>query len=56
MTANPLGSRIRGAFERWAHRSAALSCGCAACSGEDVYRTEADDQPEITRYTQDYIR
>jgi hypothetical protein len=42
--ANPVRSRIREAFTRWAHRATGPSCGCASCTGEDVHHTD-----EITR-------
>jgi hypothetical protein len=57
VAARPLASRIRAAFTRWeshpsgeVQRSRALGCGCVACTGEDVHRSDpAAGLPELTR-------
>jgi hypothetical protein len=50
--ANPLSSRIRQAFNRWARRSSS-GCRCAACDPTAV-RGESGEHREIIRNTEQY--
>jgi hypothetical protein len=53
--ANPLGTKFREAFTRWAARSGghrSTGCGCAACDPEALHRADAEaglPPREITR-------